>query len=183
LKDQPLLFDDVTQGFLSVLDWIDASSLSQVLFELAQVMLVVNVRKQLGATCTADFDGIGCVVAQTREENVSANNDRSPSLPSMTVYQDFVSSFFATLDDEMMHKLDNLHSRLMFRCFQILPIHIEIRNASIHQQLRVVAVADLWDDTFSTVRMLPRFLQVENSHDVFVFHLLDHIEFFYGFVI
>ena len=178
-----MLFDDVTQGFLSILDWVDASNLFQVLFELGQIMLIVNVRKQLGASFAADFDGIGCVVAQTREENVSANNDGGPSLPSVTVYQDSVSSFFATLDDKMMHKLNNLHCRLMFRCFQILPIHIEIRNARIHQQLWVVAVANLWDDTFSTVRMLPRFLQVENSHDIFVFHLLDHIEFFDSFVI
>lgn len=127
-----MLFDDVSQGFLSILYWVDASSLFQVLFELVQIILVVNVRKQLGASFTADFDGIGCVVAQTRKENVSANNDRGPSLPSVTVYQDFVSSFFATLSDKMMHKLNNLHRRLMFWCFQILPIHIKIRNARIH---------------------------------------------------
>lgn len=178
-----MLFDDVTQGFLLVLDWVDASSLFQVLFELDQVMLVVYVGKQFGTTFTADFDGIGGVVAQTREENVSANNDRSPSLTSVAMNQDFISSLFSTLDDEMMHKLDNLHCRLMFRCFQILPVHIEIRNTGIHQKLRVVAVADLWDDTFSAVRMLPWFLQVKNSHDVFFFHLLDHIEFFDCFVI
>jgi len=178
-----LLFDDVAQGFLTILDWVDASSLFQVLFELGQIMLVVNVRKQLWAPLTADFDGIGCVVAQTRKENVSANNDRGPSLPSVTVNQDFISSFFAPLKDKMMHKLNNLHSRLMFWCFQILPIHIKIRNTRIHQQLWIIAVANLWNDTFSTVRMLPRFLQIKYSHYIFVFHLLDHIVLFDSFVI
>jgi|TARA_B110000285_G_scaffold28729_1_gene28902 hypothetical protein len=146
-------------------------------------MLVVNVGKQFWATFTTDFDGVGGVVAQTCEENVGANNDSSSPLTSVTVNQDFISSFFSTLDDEMMHKLDNLHGCLMLRCFQIFPIHIEIRNTCVHQQLRIIAVPNLWDDTFSTIRMLPRFLQVENSHNVFVFHLFDHIEFFNSFII
>jgi len=96
-------------------------------------MLVVNVGEQFGSTFTTDFDGVGGVVAQTSEENVGANNDSSSSLSSVTVNQDFISPFFSTLDNEMMHKLDNLHSCLMFRCLQIFPIHIEIRNTSIHQ--------------------------------------------------
>ena len=60
---------------------------------------------------------------------------------------------------------------------QIFPVEVVVLYTLVHQQFWIITESYFWYDTVSAVRMLARFLEIENSFDILFLKLLEDVVF------
>ena len=83
----------------------------------------------------------------------------------MAMNQNFVSHFGSTIDDYLVHSLEDFRGGFVRRKLQVLPIEVVILNRVLHEQLGSVAEPNPRNDSVTTVGMLSRLLKIEHRRD------------------
>lgn len=94
------------------------------------------------------------------------------------MYQYFVLSKWPTINNNLVDELADVQAHLMRGLLEILPVHVVVLNAIVHQCLWIVTKPMLVVDAVAAVWMLTGLFKVEYSFDILIFELLDHLKFF-----
>ena len=77
-----------------------------------------------------------------------------------------MNTYFPAFRNRKVKKIHDVHHMVKSSCSHILPAFIKASNPMRIEILRNIAETNCWDNTVSTIRVFPRFLQIENSFDV-----------------
>lgn len=94
----------------------------------------------------------------------------------MTMHQYFVTFRFLNV---AVHQLDHGEDLFVRSDLQVLPVGVEVSDARIVDQLRVVTETDLvGHEAIAAEWVLSRLFTIKDSDNLHVLHLLKHVEFF-----
>lgn len=167
MQEQVLLFKELLQAYSLLLRREHNSKLAELIIPALNEFLIVAFLETLDPVLTRLFYGFLVVCCSPWVNQICSDYQCCASLTCMAMHQDF-----PTVHNAKIHNLDCVKASLETWVGQVFPEEIKERNSPVHQKFRGVRKTSLRNDTVSTVRMLTRFLQVEDGSYSFPISLI-----------